>query len=70
MRQILFGRLGTSFAEDVIVSLRSPLIAMPFNGNTGMRVCFEPLCIGFQNPVRLSSKSPSVIGKKDIPETL
>ena len=70
MRQISFGRLSPSFAEDVIVSLRSTLIAMAFNGNAGMRVRLEPLGIGFQNLVRLLGESPTVIRKKDIPESL
>ena len=69
MQQIAFDRLSPSFAEDVIVSLRSALIAMSFNGNAGMRVCLEPLGIGFQNQVRLLGEPPTVILKKDIAES-
>ena len=51
MSQILFGRLGSSIAEDIVVGPRSSLIAMPFNGHASMRASLEPLGIGFQNSV-------------------
>src|SRR4051812_44949316 len=65
---VVFGHLSTPGAQREIVLGGAPLIAMTFDLNSGSRVAFEPVHVGFQSIARARLQVIAVECEVDILE--